>query len=572
MVHIWSGIWNVIRVFGLALFLVSGSVLADPIEQPDDGDAAANPFPHILVIAPDPSSDHAKALVHYLNARFPLKATLVPQTEYRSHIDAWVHDGFVYLGENYFLPPSAAFFQDMAQTEKPLLWINYHAWNLSEDMKKKTGLTVFDQRDLQFGTVNFHALAPLEGADVSATMAEYPAQVLYWIFNADLTASTPGAVISGNLSYLSYLPVLDPDHPSFPAFHAAADAAMSQLTRLRPQPLDDATRLSAAKADAFRSGIHLPFILDPDADATVTYDAEDFHRRLMNIKMSGAEWVNLTQTYFQNGVAASNPAAHAAGTATNAALRNIVDDAHALGLFVRLSIIVNLNEASRRPDDWRGYIRPANPDKWWATYRRIVLDAARFSQTVGIESLVIGAELNRMQVDEPQWRALVSDVRSQVGYKGLLGYQVNFDSFDSMTWADALDFLSVAAYWPLAKTADPSLETLKAAWEKVGKMLSDWSQAHPGVPLELGEIGYTSQPYAAVFPFSWKPNRSQNLSLTEQFNAYLALEEFLRARNDIAGVGIFASTQYDRVPGDIGYSPFGKPAEQVVKRLMDLRQ
>jgi hypothetical protein len=347
---------------------------------------------------------------------------------------------------------------------------------------------------------------------------------------------------------------------------------MSQLARPRPRPLDEAARLAAAKADVFRSGVHLPFIFNTDGDETIPYDSDAFHHRLMNIKQSGAEWVNLTQTYYQDGVAASDPAAHRVGTATISALGNIVDDAHALGLFVRLSVIVNLNETTRKPNEWRGLIRPANPEDWWGAYRKIVLDAARFSKSAGIESLVIGAELSRLQDDDAQWRALVSDIRTLTSYKGLVGYQVNFDAFGNMTWADTLDFLSVAAYWPLAKTRDPSLETLNAAWGKIGETLSHWSQAHPGVPMEFGEIGYTSQPYAALYPFSWKPNRSRNLSLTEQLNAYLALETFLAARTDIVGVSVFASTQYDRVPGDIGYSPFGKPAEQVVNRLMDLRQ
>ena len=216
-------------------------------------------------------------------------------------------------------------------------------------------------------------------------------------------------------------------------------------------------------------------------------------------------------------------------------------------------------------------INAADPDAWWNDYRKIVVDAARFAKQEGIESLSIGAELNGMQTDDARWRTLVEDVRQRAGYEGLVGYQVNYNSFDELVWADALDYLSVAAYWPLATQADPSLEMLIEAWEPIGEKIYDYLTDNPLVSLEFGEIGYTSQPFSAVHPYSWKPSKSRKLNLNEQLTAYLALEDYLIRTPDIEGVGLFASTAHDLYAADIGYSPFSKPAEDVMRRILNLR-
>jgi len=534
-------------------------------------EAQTKPLPQVLVIAPDKSSAHAKALLRVIEAELAVQGTLAEMSDYHPLIDELYYDGFVYLGEDYFVPPSEPFLADMSRTRKPLLWIGYHAWLLPAGVRERTGLTVQDLHPDAYDTINYHGLAPVGGGDTSVATADHPARVFYWLYNADRTAAIPGAVLGDNLGYVSYLPVLDPEHPGYPAFRAVLAETMSPLPASRALPPQPEARLAAAKADTFRSAIHLPFVFAGDGEETIPYASDDYHRRLFNIKQSGADWVALSQTYFQHGISASDLQAHEVGTASFAALEHIADDAHRLGLFVQLSVIVNLDEETRKPNEWRGFIRPSDRQEWWRSYRKIVLDAARFADRAGIEALVIGAELNRMQGDAAQWRALAADVREQAQYAGLVGYQVNFDAFDNLTWADALDFLSIAAYWPLATTRDPSLTELLASWEKIGAGLTEWARDYPAVALEFGEIGYASQPYAAVFPFSWKPNRSRNLSHQEQLNLYLALEAFLKTRPDITGLGVFASTRYDRVPGDIGYSPFGKPAEAVVNRLMSLR-
>ena len=225
----------------------------------------------------------------------------------------------------------------------------------------------------------------------------------------------------------------------------------------------------------------------------------------------------------------------------------------------------------RKPGDWRGHIWPRDPDKWWTRYREIILDAARFARENDIEALTIGAELSRLEAEEDRWRALIDAVRNEAGFQNLIGYQTNFDRVTDFTWGDALDYLAVAAYWPLAEHRDEPLENLMTSWDRIRAELDPWIAENPDVSLEFGEVGYASQPYAAVFPFSWKPHRGRQLSLEEQETSYLSLEYMLRNAPGVAGIGIFASTAEDHVPENIGYSPFGKPAENVIRRIMTLR-
>lgn len=551
-----------------ALLLVIASPIAAQAQA--QGTPAEKPA-RVLVIASDTSQQMVRDLVGFLGREYPVSIKAITPDAYTPLIDEQLYDGFVYLGDDYYTAPGDSFYFDMSRTSKPVLWINYHAWNFDAETQTRIGMSFQDQHSSAFTTINFRGMAPLIYSDTSFLEVRRPARVLYWLFSDDLSNSLPGAAISGNKTFVSYLPDFRIHAPGFLAFKLAADETFTDLKAGAFLPDSPAQRLATARADEFRAGVHLPFVHEGIGGDPIRYDSDEFHPRLLRVKDIGADWITISQTFFQDGVRGDEPAKDPIGTASLAELGNLVDDAHRVGLLVRLSVIVNLTEESRGPGDWRGYIRPKDHNAWWAAYRAIVLDAAQFAKDNGVESLNVGAELNRMQTDEDEWRALVSAVREEVGYEGLVGYQVNFDGFDTMTWGDALDYLSVAAYWPLAQTRSPDLGVLFAAWQQVGRDLDIWMQNHPDIDLEFGEIGYASQPYASMFPFSWKPNLAGQLDEIEQLLCYIALEHFLVRHPAISGVGVFASTENDLLPGNIGYSPFGKPAGEVVWRLMRLR-
>jgi hypothetical protein len=183
---------------------------------------------------------------------------------------------------------------------------------------------------------------------------------------------------------------------------------------------------------------------------------------------------------------------------------------------------------------------------------------------------MLGTEFTSMQGDTEEWRELIAALRTDAGYRGLIGYGVNYNS-TRVDWLDALDFFGISAYWPLSDRRDPDLATLMRSWSSIDAMLRRWKASHPNVALELGEIGYVSQPYASVLPFSWKAHRGAQQSLIEQLRCYESLRAFLSTATYIAGVHFFASTAEDTDPASRGYTPFGKPAEAVMKRILRMR-
>lgn len=524
----------------------------------------------MLVVAPEASRVIARELAGVLSDHFGWQVSVLASHEYVPGVDERAHDGFVYLGAHFGSPPPAGLLADLSRTAKPLLWIGYHAWLLDAKMLRGKGLRIEDRHSSRYVSIVLHSVEPLPATDT--TWVEAPDEaVISWLYDSSRVHALPGAVRVGNFGYLSYFPSLDARRADFPAFRAALQAVFGPPRRpLSRAPF--AQRVQAARADTFRTGIHLPIYVAGTTGQAVGYDSERLHAKLARIRESGAEWVTVSQIHFQDGIAAAEMRADPVLTASWPTLANIVRDAQAIGLLVRLSIVVNLAEGTARGDEWRGMIRPAQPERWWAAYRQLLLRAAAFAREHEVESLTIGAELNALQVQTARWRDLARAVRDEAGYRGLVGYQVNFNAIDSVAWADAIDYLAIAAYWPLAADRDAPLAELSASWARIAPLLAAAQRRHPRLSIEFGEIGYASQPYAAVLPYSWKSDRRHRQSLQEQLRCYQALERFLATQPVVAGVHIFASTQEDFDPRSIGYTPFGKPAGEVMTRIFRSRR
>lgn len=539
--------------------------------QDTPSSAAKMPGNRLLIVAPATAQAQARNLSAAISASYPFDIRVIDSADYAPLIDEAAHDAFVYLGIEPDAPPTQAFLDDMKRTGKPVLWINYHVWLLGEKILRRRGLYVRRPQSTESETAkpgNSHT-----SADNTWVGAHSPARILNWQFDNDGTATQPATVVADNLTYLSFAPDLDSATPnSAPLLSTALRAAFGDNPTGKPTPRPSyEDRVRQARSDEFATGVHLPIYISQTNRGFVGYDSDRLHENLLRIKNSGAEWVSIQRVYYQEGIGASRISKDPARTATLASLRNIVADAHKIGLMVRLIPVVNLTEASRKPNEWRGLIQPDNPEQWWSQYYAIVLEAAAFARENEIESLTIGAELTTLLGEDEQWLSLIAAVRQEADYRGLISYQINFDVLDRIGWAEYLDYLSIAAYWPLAEDRDPELETLNASWRTIGEELAEWRIRHPGVRLEFGEIGYVSQPFTSVLPFSWKPHKGQTRYLVEQLTSYLALEKFLDENPDIAGVSFFASTGDDMNPESIGYTPFGKPASEVMERILKSR-
>lgn len=582
----------------LALMVVTATVAGcEPVSevteaqlQPRQGGAASR----VQLIAPAAEMPGALIVARMIEEPGRRDVTVTPMEEYAPLVDALAYDAFIVLSTRPDQPAKPGLIADLQRTSAPVLWAGYGVSQLGADHLRRFGFEVAPAGQgtyrLSHGT-RASVLGrgePVVTAELdhrpSRRSAALPVTVTGLIASAredaflirvSRGASTHAAAgQAGRFAFYGILPSFVSDEPDMLELKGLADRLLAAAdtgavdAAPPPKPAEYARRIEEARADPFATAVHLPVYIAETRDGFHGYDSDKMHEHLVRIRDAGAEWVVVQRIHYQNGVAANDIFADPNRTVTDASLANIVADAHKLGLKVRLVLVVNLTEESMRPGDWRGVIKPADPDSWWARYTEIVVASAKFAAEQGIEALDVGAELSALLGEEVRWRRLVGEVRGAAGFKGLVGYQANFHRARDIRWTEVIDYLAIAAYWPLTERARPSAAELDAAWAEIWAGLGPWVREHPELRVEFGEIGYAAQPYAAMMPFSWKPDKQQRLDVEEQVAAYRALERFLAKHPEIRGVAIFASTHEDTMPEAIGYSPFAKPALEVVRRIL----
>ena len=154
--------------------------------------------------------------------------------------------------------------------------------------------------------------------------------------------------------------------------------------------------------------------------------------------------------------------------------------------------------------EWRGAIdfsQDEDKQRFARTYRAFILDHARFAQASNVPLLAVGVELERLVKYESYWRDLIKDVRKI--YKGKITYAANWDGIETVRFWDALDYIGVQAYFPLAaeNSSPPSEEQIRAAWRTPLAQLERLSKRYSR-PVLFTEIGYPNAAHAAYMP--WK--------------------------------------------------------------------
>jgi len=223
----------------------------------------------------------------------------------------------------------------------------------------------------------------------------------------------------------------------------------------------------------------------------------------------------------------------------------------------------------RNREKWRteiGMRNEADWQRWFASYRKLILHYAEFAERTGIEALSVGTELHRTAVErEDDWRRLIKEVRGV--YRGQLTYAANwYKEFEEIRFWDALDLIGIQAYFPLTAEHNPSVEQLKAAWEPHLKAI-EAVQHRFGKPVVFTEIGYKSTPDAAIEPWVWKrpsKERSTPEGLQTQANGYEAFFQAAWSKEWLAGV--YWWKWWPRPATRVGpsFTPQNKPAEQVL--------
>jgi hypothetical protein len=295
------------------------------------------------------------------------------------------------------------------------------------------------------------------------------------------------------------------------------------------------------------------------------YNSPSADRSLMNLAETGADWISLLVTGYQDDVGSTDIVITLKKTPTDEDLVHVIEEAHALGLKVMLKPHVDLFDD---PDHWRGQIgrefeSEMGWDAWFSSYRDFIFRYAELAEAHGVDQFCTGTELVGTTHREGDWRRVIEGVRAR--FNGPLTYASNHGGEEvGIAWWDAVDYIGVDPYYPLTDKKDPTFEELKAGWQGRVEMLADLS-ATWGKQVLFTEIGYRSVDGANRHP--WEFREGGAVDLEEQADAYRAIFEGVYEQPWFAGLFLWAWSTNPLEGGslDDGYTPHGKLAEDVIR-------
>ena len=297
------------------------------------------------------------------------------------------------------------------------------------------------------------------------------------------------------------------------------------------------------------------------------YSSADSDRSLADLAATGATWISLIVTGYQETAASTSITIDSSQTPSDGDLAHAIATAHSLGLKVMLKPHVDLSADDAH---WAGSIGSAFTTEaqwqaWFDAYRAFIDHYARLAQNDGVDQFCIGTELVGVSGRSADWRNVAAGVRA--GFHGPITYASNHDGEESsIDWWDAVDYIGVDAYYILSDTTDPTEAQLQAAWTDRGYVarLAGLS-ARFRRPVLLTEIGYGSMDGTTTEPWQW--DVSSTLDLQEQADAYQAALSALYGQPWLAGMfwWTWDTDPNKGGPSSISFTPHGKPAETVLR-------
>ncbi len=245
---------------------------------------------------------------------------------------------------------------------------------------------------------------------------------------------------------------------------------------------------------------------------------------------------------------------------TDDSIREVIAQAHSLGMTVMLKPHIWL-----RPPDWPGSIAPTSPQgwrTWFKSYRAFILHYAAIAETNHVELLCIGNELTRTSAHEAEWRELIKEIRS--AYRGQLTYGSNLQEVYDVPFWDALDYIGLSAYFPLASGARPGMQQIESGWAPISMKLAALS-ARTHRSILFTEIGYSSREHALEKP--WEEDGGAPNSRVQE-DAYEAFFRSVWKEPWLAGAFFWKWESYPSHANadDGGFHIENKPAAEVMKK------
>ncbi len=271
-----------------------------------------------------------------------------------------------------------------------------------------------------------------------------------------------------------------------------------------------------------------------------------------------ASHISIVVSWGQETVASSEIAPHPTETQSDEVIRRLIRRARARGLKVMLFPILWVEQ--RKIGEWRGTLKPSDPERWWRGYEAFILHYARMAAEERAAIFSVGSEFASLEHEAARWYGLIAQVRGV--FRGQLLYSANWDHYVGVPFWDAVDLVGLTGYYRLTESLEPSAEELVRAWADVRDRLTRW-QRIVQKPLVFTEVGYPSIDGAARSPWDYTQGRS--LDLEEQRLAYEAFYTVWIDEPALSGV-FFWNWWGPGGADDPWYTPKGKPAEAVIRR------
>jgi Glycoside Hydrolase Family 113 len=299
----------------------------------------------------------------------------------------------------------------------------------------------------------------------------------------------------------------------------------------------------------FQTGIVLPlFALEGDYD---------YYQALDEIASIGARSVSFFVTNYQEDIR-SNTIYLNRRASEPRRLANIIDYAHSRGLSVFLFPTLHIQHLGDK--EWRGVLKPKNPQEWWNSYFRVIRYYLGIARLNRVELFSIGSELCANEQDDEQWAKMIRYCRSK--YDGLLTYSANWDHYHDIRFVRDLDFFGMNAYFGLTNKDDPTLSELLQAWKPAKKRIEQAAKEY-NKPILFTEIGYPSVDGTNAKP--WNYFATSKTDVEEQALCYRAfIETWDPPPNYLHGVYFYNWWGRGGI-GDRDYTPRDKPAEDLLR-------
>jgi hypothetical protein len=237
------------------------------------------------------------------------------------------------------------------------------------------------------------------------------------------------------------------------------------------------------------------------------YSSNVSAQALREMAQTNVRVVQVMFTWYVPNSVNSTSIAPTGSSPTDADVLAAIASARAAGMQVALKPHIDCLDSVWRAHIGTGFTTEAQWGAFFASYTAFVLHSAALARQGGaVGGFNVGTELDGTFHREAEWRAVIAAVRGALpagvplwlgpnhSWNGTQGYRlVHF-------W-DALDFLGVDMYAPLASHPDPTLQEAVAGWAPIiGNLSQFYTEQGAAKGFILAEIGYASYQGAAQDP------------------------------------------------------------------------